>query len=138
MKIFFILFLYISLINSQIIDYEKLVPIYRFYDIQEKSHYYKYSPGWNRYEDNQALIQWHLNKIKFDYRILLHRILSETSHEKNAQHLMNPMKSCPQTNPINNSRSAMRLTISKSTHPPTNKKPHECGVGIVKEVTLFN
>ncbi|SVB09759.1 uncharacterized protein METZ01_LOCUS162613, partial [marine metagenome] len=26
MKIFFILFLYISLINSQIIDYEKLVP----------------------------------------------------------------------------------------------------------------
>ena len=39
MKIFFILFLYISLINSQIIDYEKLVPIYRFYDIQEKSHY---------------------------------------------------------------------------------------------------
>ena len=45
MKIFFILFLYISLINSQIIDYEKLVPIYRFYDIQEKSHYYKHSPG---------------------------------------------------------------------------------------------
>jgi len=29
-------------------------------------------------------------------------------------------------NPINSS-SDIYLTISKSTHPPTNKKPHECG-----------
>ena len=34
---------------------------------------------------------------------------------------------CPQANPIINSNEK-RLIISKSTHHPTNKKPHEGGV----------
>jgi len=39
------------------------------------------------------------------------------------------VQSCPQTNPINNS-SDIYLPISKSTHHPTNKKPHECGANL--------
>jgi len=77
MKIFFILFLYISLINSQIIDYEKLVPIYRFYDIQEKSHY--------------LLKKWVKQKIpspkivrirRWNYQASLHPSYSTSSHPK--------------------------------------------------------
>jgi len=40
------------------------------------------------------------------------------------------------TSPINNS-SDIYLTISKSTHHPTNKKPHECGANLNASISHY-
>jgi len=41
------------------------------------------------------------------------------------------------TSPINNSSARIRLITPKSTHHPTNKKPHECGVFLIDRFILF-
>jgi len=80
MKIFFILFLYISLINSQIIDYENLVPIYRFYDIKKKSHYYTHSQEYSNINFKYQGIEFFAYKQKIDGSVPVYKFTHEQTN----------------------------------------------------------